>query len=68
VDVANMGDRMDAHRKAFVGKPEGKRPLGRLKRNWKDNIKISHQETACGWRWTCTGLIWFWIGTSGGLL
>jgi hypothetical protein len=30
-----------------VGKPEGKRPLGRTKRSWMDNIKIGLTET--GW-------------------
>jgi hypothetical protein len=29
----------------FVGKPEGKRPLYRLKRRWEDNIKMNLQET-----------------------
>jgi hypothetical protein len=31
----------------FVGKPEGKRPLGRPRRRWVDNIKIDFRET--GW-------------------
>ena len=33
-----------------MGKPEGKRPLGRPKRRWKDNIKINFQkvEGGCG--------------------
>jgi hypothetical protein len=31
-----------------VGKPEGKRPLGRYRRRWKDNIKIDLQEVGCG--------------------
>jgi hypothetical protein len=31
-----------------VGKPEGKRPLGRRRRNWKNNIKVELRET--GWR------------------
>ena len=34
----------------FVGKPEEKRPLGRLRRRWKDNIKTDLQEV--GWEWT----------------
>jgi hypothetical protein len=29
----------------LVGKPEGKRPLGRPRRRWKDNIKIDLRET-----------------------
>jgi hypothetical protein len=28
----------------LVGKPEGKRPLGRLKRRWEDNIKMDLRE------------------------
>jgi len=32
----------------FVGKPEGKRPLGRPRRRWEDNIKIDLQEVGCG--------------------
>jgi hypothetical protein len=34
--------------KVLVGKPEGKRPLGRLRRRWKDNIKMNLQEVECG--------------------
>ena len=30
--------------RVLVGKPEGKRPLGRLSRRWEDNIKIDLQE------------------------
>jgi hypothetical protein len=32
----------------LVGKPEGKRPLGRPRRGWKDNIKMELQEVGCG--------------------
>jgi hypothetical protein len=31
--------------RVLVGKPEGKRPLGRLKRRWKDNIKMDLRKT-----------------------
>jgi hypothetical protein len=31
----------------LVGKPEGKRPVGRSRRRWKDNIKIDLQEEEC---------------------
>ena len=34
--------------KVLVGKPDGKRPLGRLRRRWEDNIKIDLQEVGCG--------------------
>ena len=32
----------------LVGKPEGKRPLGRPRRRWNDNIKMYLQEVGCG--------------------
>jgi hypothetical protein len=32
----------------MVGKPEGKRPLGRPKRSWEDNIMVGLQELGCG--------------------
>jgi hypothetical protein len=37
--VARMGEKMNAYR-ILVGKPEGKRSLGRPRRRWVDNIKI----------------------------
>jgi len=40
--VARMGERKGVYR-ISVGKPEGKRPLGRLRRRWKDNIKMDLQ-------------------------
>ena len=32
----------------FGGEPEGKRPLGRPRRRWEDNIKMDLQEVGCG--------------------
>jgi hypothetical protein len=32
----------------LVGKPEGRRPLGRPRRRWEDNIKIDLREVGCG--------------------
>jgi len=32
----------------LVRKPGGKRPLGRHKRRWENNIKMDHQEVGCG--------------------
>jgi hypothetical protein len=32
----------------LVGKPEGKRPLGRPRRRWEDNVRIYLQEVGCG--------------------
>ena len=34
--------------KGLVGKPEGKRPLGRPRRRWEDNFKMDVQEVGCG--------------------
>ena len=31
-----------------MGKPEGKRPLGRPRHKWEDNIKMDFQEVQCG--------------------
>jgi len=31
-----------------VGKPDGKRPLGRFRRRWEENIKMDLQEVGCG--------------------
>jgi len=49
--------------RVLVGKSEGKRPLGRLRRRWEDNIKMDLQEVrgvvGTGWSWPR-------IGTGGG--
>jgi hypothetical protein len=45
--VARMGEKRTAYR-ILVGKPEGKRPLGRLRRRWEDNIKKDLRETGWG--------------------
>jgi hypothetical protein len=55
-----MGETRNAYR-ILVGKPEGKRPLGRPGRRWVDNIKMDLREV-----WI--GLVWLRIRTSGGLL
>ena len=34
--------------KVLVGEPEGKKPLGRPRRRWEDNIKMGLQEVECG--------------------
>jgi hypothetical protein len=59
-----MGERRGVYR-ALVGKPEGRRPLGRPRRRWEDNIKMDVREVGCG-AWT--GSIWLRIGTGGELL
>ena len=45
--VARIGQERGVYR-VLVGKPEGKRPLGRPRRRWKDNIKIYLQEVGGG--------------------
>jgi hypothetical protein len=62
--VARMGERTGAYR-ISVGRPEGRRPLGRPRHRWEDNIKMDLQEVGLG-AWT--GLSWLRIGTGGGLL
>ena len=45
--VARMGEGRVVDR-VLIGKPEGKRPLGRPRRRWEDNIKMDLQEVGCG--------------------
>jgi hypothetical protein len=45
--VARMGEGRGMHR-VLVGKPEGKKPLGRPRRRWDDNIKMDLQELGYG--------------------
>jgi hypothetical protein len=42
----------------LVGRPEGRRPLGRRRRRWEDNIKMDLQEV--GW-----GMDWIELGQDG---
>ena len=46
--VARMGEEREVYGD-LVGKPEGKRPLGRLRRRWVDNIMMDLQEVGCGY-------------------
>jgi hypothetical protein len=59
-----MGERGGKYR-VLVEKPEEKRPLGRPRRRWGNNIKMDLQEVRWG---TQTGLIWVRTGTGGGHL
>ena len=61
--VARMGEGRVVHR-VLVGKPEGKRPLGRPRRKWEDNIKMDLREVGE----VETGWSWLRIGTDGGHL
>jgi len=42
-----MGERRGAYR-VLVGKPDGKRPLGRHRRRWEETIKMGLQKVGCG--------------------
>jgi hypothetical protein len=44
---STYGERRGVDR-VLLGKPEGKKPLGRPRRRWEGNIKMDHQEVACG--------------------
>ena len=46
--VARMGEEREVNR-VLVGKPEGKRPLGRPRLRWVDNIRMDLQEVGCGY-------------------
>jgi hypothetical protein len=48
--VARMGEKTGAYR-ILVGRPEGRRPLGRPRRRWEDNIKMDLQEVEWGMDW-----------------
>jgi hypothetical protein len=58
-NVACMGDRRGIYR-VLVGKPEGKRPLGRPRHRWEDKIKMVIEEVGV---WT--GSSWLRTGTGG---
>jgi len=45
--IERMGEKRSVYR-VLVGKPEGKRPLGRHRRRWEDNIKTDLEEVGCG--------------------
>jgi len=59
-----MGERRCVYR-VLVRRPEGRRPLGRPRLRWEDNIKVDLQKVGSGAR---TGLIWVRIGADGGHL
>ena len=46
--VARMGEVRGVYM-VLVGKPEGRRPLGRPRRRWVDNIRMDLQEVGCGY-------------------
>jgi hypothetical protein len=60
-----MGEKRNTYR-LLVGKPEGKRLLGRPRRRWVDNIRMDLEEVGWGVMWT--RLVWLRTGTGGELL
>ena len=62
--VARVGERRGVNR-VSVGKPEGKRPRGRPRRRWENNIKMDLQKVGCG---VWAGSSWLSTGTGGGHL
>jgi hypothetical protein len=64
--IARMVGKRNAYtRRILVGKPEGKRPLGRPRRRWVDNFKMNVRDI----EWVVwIGFIWLRIVTSAGLL
>ena len=79
--VAHMGEERGVY-KVLVGKPEGKRPLGRPRRRWMDNIRMGLQEVGCGymdwiglaqdrdrWRMLVSAVMNLWVlGNAGNFL
>jgi hypothetical protein len=59
--VARMGETRNAY-SLLVGKPEGKRPLGRPRRRWVDSIRMDLVEVVWG------DVDWLRIGTGGALV
>jgi hypothetical protein len=55
--VARMGNKRNAYR-ILVGKPEGKRPLGRPRHRWVNNIKMDLKRDRMGWY----GFYWIDVG------
>jgi hypothetical protein len=60
--VAGMGQERKVY-KVLVGKPKGKRPLGRPRLRWNQNGSYGHWTGSVG-----SGFSWLSIGTGGGLL
>jgi hypothetical protein len=59
--VARMGEKRNVY-KLLVGKPDGKRPLGRPRRRWKDNITVDLGQIVL------SVVVWLRVGPSGELL
>jgi hypothetical protein len=58
-------ERREKCTRVLVGKPEGRRPLGRPRRRWKDGIRMDLREIGLE---VWIGFDWLRIGAGGGLL
>jgi len=47
-NVARIGEERGVYR-VLLGKPEGRRPMGRPRRRWVNNIRMDLQEVGCGY-------------------
>jgi hypothetical protein len=50
--------------RVLVGRPEGKRPLGRPRLRWEDDIKLDLRETVIdvvNWIWLAQGRVYWWV-------
>jgi hypothetical protein len=63
--VARMGEVRGAYYTILVGRPEGRRPLGRPRRRWEDTMKMDLREIGFG---DVDWILWLWTGTDGELL
>jgi hypothetical protein len=62
-DTLRMGEERKVY-KVLLGKPEGRRPLGRPRRRWEDGVRMDLREIGVDW----IGFDWLRTGTGGGLL
>jgi hypothetical protein len=62
-----MGEERKVY-KVSVGKPEGKRPLGRPRHRWEDGIRMDLREIGLGGGGGWIGFDWLRTGTDGGML
>jgi hypothetical protein len=63
--VTRMGEERKVYR-VLVGKPKGKRPVGRPRHRWEDGIRMDLRET--GWSGVSNGSSWLRIGADSSLL
>jgi len=63
--VSHAWGRREGQTQGLVGRSEGKRPLGKPRRRWEDDIRMDLQEMRWG-AWS--GFTWHRIRTGGGLL